>query len=365
MTPAERAASAAYQIGWLVVRRIPEPCARWMFEQIADASWRLHGRGVQQLEANLRRVEPDATSTRLRELSRAGMRSYLRYWMEAFRLPVTPRERIVSGMNVTGEMGTAVAQLQTGRGVIFALPHMANVDVGAAWLTTRGVGRICVVVERLRPESLFRQFMAYRESLGLEVIPHSGGPSPFGVMARRLRAGQVVCIVADRDLSTGGIEVSLFGENARVGAGPATLAVHTGAALMPVTMWFEGRGWRAHVYPEIPVPADGTRAQNVAAMTQQLATVWQGAIAEHPQDWHMLQKVFAADLDAAPLPSGRRHARAAARRWGWLTPRIVREKNDGGPPGAAGGLGTAGYGYAPGYLNKRCPGAYLVRYGRT
>jgi phosphatidylinositol dimannoside acyltransferase len=309
MTLAERAVSAAYRIGWLVVQRIPEPTARWVFEQVADVSWRLNGPGVQQLEANLRRVEPDATSTRLRELSRAGMRSYLRYWVEAFRLPATPRERIMSGMRVTGEMGLATAQLQAGRGVIFALPHMGNVDVGAAWLATRGAGRICVVAERLRPESLFKQFMAYRESLGLEVIPHSGGPSPFGVMARRLRTGQMVCIVADRDLSTGGVEVSLFGENARVGAGPAALAVHTGAALMPVTMWFEGRGWRAHVHPEIPLPADGTRAQKAAHMTQHLATVWQGAIADHPQDWHMLQKVFAADLDAAPGQRGRARAR--------------------------------------------------------
>jgi len=88
-------------------------------------------------------------------------------------------------------------------------------------LIANGAGRICVIAERLKPESLFRQFITYRESLGMEVVPHSGGPSPFGVMARRLRAGRVVGIFADRDLSTGGLEVSLFCENARVGAGPA------------------------------------------------------------------------------------------------------------------------------------------------
>jgi phosphatidylinositol dimannoside acyltransferase len=299
MSTGERTIAGAYRAGWLVVGLMPEPWARWAFDQIADASWYLRSSGVRQLEANLRRVVPDAASTRLRQLSRAGMRSYLRYWVEAFRLPTTPRERIVSGMQVTGDVDTAMAQVQAGRGVIFALPHMGNVDVAAVWLVARGAGRICVVAERLRPESLYRLFMAYRESLGMEVIPHSGGPSPAGVMARRLRAGGVVCIVADRDLSTGGVEVSLFGESARVGAGPATLAMHTGAALMPVTLWFDGDGWRAHVHPEIPVPADGARAEKVASMTQQLAAVWQDAITEHPEDWHMLQKVFAADLDGA------------------------------------------------------------------
>jgi phosphatidylinositol dimannoside acyltransferase len=299
MALGERTIAGAYRAGWRVVGLMPEPWARWAFDQIADASWYLRSCGVRQLEANLARVVPDATSTRLRQLSRAGMRSYLRYWVEAFRLPTTPRERIMSRMQVTGEIHTAMAQLQAGRGVIFALPHMGNVDVAAAWLAVRVAGRVCVVVERLKPESLFRQFTAYRESLGMEVIPHSGGPSAAGVMARRLRAGQVVCMVADRDLSTGGVQVSLFGENARVGAGPATLAMHTGAALMPVALWFDGDGWRARVHPEIPVPADGARAEKVASMTQQLAAVWQDAITEHPQDWHMLQKVFAADLDGA------------------------------------------------------------------
>ena len=299
----ERAVSVAYRAGWRVVRVVPEPWARWAFGQIADVVWRRQGSGVRQLEANLRRVVPGATSAGLRELSRAGMRSYLRYWVEAFRLPVMPRERILSNMDVTGDLDVALADVAAGRGVIFALPHMGNVDVAAAWIVARA-GQICVVVERLRPESVFRQFMAYRESLGMEVVPHSGGPSAAGVMARRLRDGRLVCLVADRDLSTAGVQVSLFGEPARVGAGPAALALHTGAALMPVTLWFEGDGWLAHVHPEIPAPPDGTRAEKVASMTQQLAAAWQGGIAEHPQDWHMMQKVFVSDLDGSVSGSG-------------------------------------------------------------
>jgi phosphatidylinositol dimannoside acyltransferase len=307
---AERAASAAYRAGWLAVRRVPEPVARWAFAQIADYLWRRRGKAVRQLAANLHRVVPAASESELRQLSRAAMRSYLRYWMEAFRLPVMPQARITSGMSVSGEEQTALAHLQAGRGVIFALPHTGNVDLAAAWIMTRGFGQISVIAERLKPESLYRQFSAYRESLGMEVVPHSGGPSPFGVMARRLRAGRLVCIVADRDLSSGGAEVMWFGEKARIGAGPAALAVRTGAALMPVTLWFTSDGWRGRVYPEIPAPAHGTSAQRVASMSQQLADAWQAGIAQHPQDWHMLQKVFVADLDPArlgqPEPGGTR-----------------------------------------------------------
>jgi KDO2-lipid IV(A) lauroyltransferase len=167
---------------------------------------------------------------------------------------------------------------------------------------TRGFGQISVIAERLKPEAVFRQFVAYRESLGMEVVPHTGGPSPFGVMARRLRAGRLICIVADRDLSAAGVEVELFGEPARIGAGSAALAVRTGAALMPVVLWFAGDSWRGNIYPEIPVPPHGTQAEKVAAMSQQLAAAWQAGIAQHPEDWHMLQKVFVADLDASRLP---------------------------------------------------------------
>ena len=302
MSLAERASTTAYRAGWLAVRLIPEPMARWIFTQIADYLWRRRGKSVRQLQANLRRVRPDAGDPELSQLTRAGMRSYLRYWMEAFRLPTMSTERITSGMTVVGEEQTALSHIKAGRGVIFALPHSGNVDQAAAWIMTRGFGQISVIAERLKPEAVFRQFVAYRESLGMEVVPHMGGPSPFGVMAQRLRAGRLVCLVADRDLSAAGVEVEFFGEPARIGAGPAALAARTGAALMPVVLWFTEDSWRGEIYPEIPVPAEGNQAEKVAAMSQQLAAAWQAGIAGHPEDWHMMQKVFVADLDASRLP---------------------------------------------------------------
>ena len=303
MAIAERASTAAYRTGWLAVRLLPEPAARWIFTQIADYLWRRRGKSVRQLEATLRRVRPDASAADLHQLTRAGMRSYLRYWVEAFRLPTMATERITSGMSAVGEEQTALTHIKAGRGVVFALPHTGNVDLAAAWIMTRGFGQISVIAERLKPEAVFRQFVAYRESLGMEVVPHTGGPSPFGVMARRLRAGRLVCLVADRDLSAAGVEVEFFGQPARIGAGPAALAIRTGAALMPVVLWFAGESWRAHIYPEIPLPPAGTQAEKVAVMSQQLAAVWQAGIAEHPEDWHMMQKVFVADLDETRLPA--------------------------------------------------------------
>ena len=301
----------AYQLGWKVICRVPEPLARWVFNEVSDLAWRRQGPKVQVLEANLRRVlsykqqSPDVDGKELRTLSRAALRSYARYWLEVFRLPVIPIDRIVSGMHFRGPGdATVFAHLKAGRGVIIALPHMGNFEQAGAWIIARGAGTFTTVQERLKPESVYESFVKFRQTLGFEVLPLTGGGSPFGTLAVRLRAGGLVCLVSDRDLKETGIEVELLGEKARIAA-TAALALHTGAALMPTATWFDEDGWGACIYDEVPVPASGTRAQKVAAMSQQMADVFSAAIAEHPQDWHMLQRVFLADLDPARLPGGR------------------------------------------------------------
>jgi lauroyl/myristoyl acyltransferase len=302
MRLSERLTGVAYQLGWKLICRVPESWARRVFRVAADIAWRRQGPSVQVLEANLLRVlrhkhgDPDVDGKELRALSRAALRSYARYWLEAFRLPVIPVERILSGMHIDAAGEEAMfANLKAGRGVIIALPHMGNFEQAGAWVVARGAGSFTTVAERLRPESVYQAFVRFRESLGMEVLPLTGGHSPFGTLALRLRAGKLVCLVSDRDLKETGVEVEMFGERARI-ASTAALAVHTGAALMPVATWFEGEDWGAHIYPEIPVPPDGARVEKIAAMSQELARVFEAGIAEHPQDWHMLQRVFIADV---------------------------------------------------------------------
>jgi KDO2-lipid IV(A) lauroyltransferase len=287
---------AAYALGWRVVRKVPERSARLAFDVLADRTWRRHGRGVRQLEKNLCRVlGKDTVDDEIRVLSKRVMRSYMRYWLEAFRLPEMSRERILGGMNITGHE-KLFAAVDSGRGVILALPHMGNYEQAGAWLVYSGYS-FTTVVERLKPESLFKRFVAFREGLGMEVLALTGSDAAvFGTLARRLRAGKAICLVADRDLSGTGVEVAFFGRPARLPGGPAALAVQTGAPLMPVTLWYEGKGWGTRVHEEIPVPEDGTRQDKIAAMTQRLARAYEEGIAAHPEDWHMLQRVWVEDL---------------------------------------------------------------------
>ncbi|MFL6136866.1 MAG: phosphatidylinositol mannoside acyltransferase [Frankiaceae bacterium] len=293
-----RLTGLGYRAGWAGVRAAPLPVAAAAFRLGADVAWWRRPASVRRLERNLARVAGPMTEDELRRLSRAAMRSYLRYWLEAFRLPVIPTERIVGEMAVQDE-AILRAALAAGQGVIVALPHMGNWDHAGAWLVATGVP-FTTVVERLEPEEVFDRFVAFRESLGMEVLPLTGGDqSPYRVLAERLRAGGCVCLVADRDLSASGVDVDFFGETARMPAGPAALAVGTGAALLPVTLWYaeRGRGWRARIHRPVRPPAGLERRAQVAAMTQSLADAFAAAIAEHPADWHMLQRLWLADLD--------------------------------------------------------------------
>jgi phosphatidylinositol dimannoside acyltransferase len=305
----DRLISAAFGAGWTLVCRLPESWMHAAFMAGADIAWRRQGHGVQVLEGNLTRVlGPDADGKELRGLSRQVMRSYARYYMETFRLHVIPKQRLLhDGMHMEGwdNLERTFELLKSGRGVIYALPHMGNFEQAGAWVIANGAGSFTTVVERLKPDSVFERWLKFRQGLGFEVLPTTGGPHPFGVMAQRLRAGKPVCLVADRDLSETGVEVDFFGEKALLPAGPAALAVQTGAALMPVSCWFAGEtDWGTRVYDEIPVPEAGTRKEKTAMMTQRLASVFEEAIREHPEDWHMLQRLFVADLDPERLARG-------------------------------------------------------------
>ena len=290
----QRLVLSAYRLGWAALRRAPERLGRLVFQAIADVGWWRRGRGVRQLEANLGRVV--GADVDLRRLSREGMRSYFRYWYEIFRLPVLGSHELSLRSEVLGWDLLETVRAQ-GRGAILALPHMGNWDQAGAWLVGHGVP-FTTVAERLEPAELFDRFVGFRESLGMEVLPLTGGDaSPYTVLRERLRSGGVICLLADRDLAENGVPVQFFGETARMPAGPAALAIATGAALLPVTLTFPtARRWELTIHPEVTVPEQGRRPDKVAAMTQQLADAFAAGIAAAPQDWHMLQRLWVADF---------------------------------------------------------------------
>jgi phosphatidylinositol dimannoside acyltransferase len=302
-----RAVDLGYAAGWGLVKSAPRGMTARAFRAAADAATVRNGGGVRQLRKNLRRVVgPDVSEPRMDHLVGEALRSYSRYWLETFRLPKMDKQAIVERVDAE-TMGAEhlAAALERGKGAVVALPHMGNWDVSGLWLVAQH-GRFATVAERLEPESLFDRFVEYRESLGFEILPLTGGArAPFDVLRERLRENSVVALVADRDLSHTGIQVDFFGEATRMPGGPAMLTATTGAALLPCSMWFTpDGGWGQRINAPLCVP-DGRLRDQVPAITQALAHVFETDIAAHPADWHMLQRLWLGDLPPRPAKVGR------------------------------------------------------------
>jgi lauroyl/myristoyl acyltransferase len=302
---AENLAALGYRAAWAVAGAMPAEPAYRLADAAAGLAMSRRGPAVVQYARNLRRVLGDsATPATLYDTTSAGLRSYARYWLETFRLPSMDHDQVVAmaeseavGM---GHIGNAVA---AGRGVVLALSHSGNWDVAGLMLAHQ-YGSFTTVAERLKPESLYRRFVEYRESLGMEIVPLTGGATPTSsVLKDRLRAGGIVCLLGDRDLTASGIPVTFFGAQTRMPAGPAMLAALTGADLCVAHLSYLGdgsgevRGWRTHVGPPIELP--GTRlVERVRGGTQLVAAAFEAGIARRPWDWHMLQPLWVSDLPA-------------------------------------------------------------------
>ena len=286
----DRATDWGYATGWMAVRAMPEFAARRIFD--AGARYAARGGGPEQLRKNLARVIGARPAEVPDALMRASLASYARYWREAFRLPTMDHRALAAQLDKTFRGASNIdAGIAEGRGVVLALPHSGNWDMAGVWLAqTRGT--FTTVAERLQPESLYKRFIDYRESLGFEVLPLSGGERPpFEVLCERLRDNRVVCLMAERDLSRTGVEVKFFGEPTRMPAGPAKLAVATGAALCAAHTWYENNGCVVEIHP----PLDCSSG-DVGVITQALADQFATNIAAHPADWHMMQPQWLADL---------------------------------------------------------------------
>lgn len=295
---------AGFAAGWRAVRMLPEPVAQGLFRRGGRWAAGRGGKGTRQLRANLRVVTGGRLSeAELDALTRRGLESYARYWQEAFRLPAYSSERIVAGTEVIGGEHLDKARAE-GRGLVMVLPHSGNWDAAGVWFIDYLDGPFMTVAERLKPESLYRRFLEYRERLGFRVVPLTGGPRPSTEVLREwLADGGVTCLLVDRNLGSGGVPVEFFGRTATWPGGAALLAAQTGAALVPTVCQFTETGWRLVFSPEIPLAGPGRLKDRVTTAMQAVADAFAESIAARPEDWHMLGRIW-PDVPPDPAPDG-------------------------------------------------------------
>ena len=276
-----------YFAGWRVVRWMPESSAYRLAFWVADFLVKRNGKSVQRLRSNLSRTQPGITALDLDLLVIEAMRSYMRYWCDTFRLPDWSKKRILDTVTVTNEH-LLIDAIAAKTGVIVAVPHAGNWDHAGAYFCAKGI-RLVTVAERLKPEKLFLKFLAYRQAMGMEVLPLDG--RVLGTLEQRLRQGALVALIADRDLSRSGIAVTFFGAPSRMPPGPAILALKTDAPLITAFVSYTETGIQID-FNQVSLPTSGSDEEKISHIVQDMAQQFEVGITAHPEDWHMLQRIW-------------------------------------------------------------------------
>lgn len=233
----------------------------------------------------------DLSAAEERAAVRAAVASYARYWIESLRLPSLDPALVDSRFTIEG-LDHIRAAREAGKGAVLALPHVGGWETGGFWFT-RNAFPMTVVVERVEPPELFDWFVGLRGKFGLTVIPLGKGAGTE--VLRALRNNEIVALLSDRDIGGGGVDVEFFGERTTLPGGPATLALRAGAPVLPTAVYFKGDGHHAVVRPPIPHERSGRLRDDIAGLTQAIASELENLIRAAPDQWHLFQPNWPSD----------------------------------------------------------------------
>jgi phosphatidylinositol dimannoside acyltransferase len=282
-----------YRAGSLLARMVPGVVASGLANPIGFGANVVNPQRRAMIERHLRRVNPTWSRLRLRAAVQDAFESYARYWVESLRLPSLSARTVAAGIDVTNYEHIAAARAE-GTGVILALPHLGGWEWAGRWLADRG-DPVTVVVERIEPPELFDWFAELRAKLGMTVV--GLGADAGRATLQALKRNEIVCLLSDRNIGGGGVDVEFFGEHTKLPAGPATLALRTGAPILPVAVYFTRSpdGHLGVVRPPLAAERRGALREDVSRITQHLAAELEHLIRRAPEQWHLFQPNWPSD----------------------------------------------------------------------
>jgi len=288
-----RAVFRLYTILGRALGALPEPVALWSAARVGDVMFVVRRQHREMISRNLRRVlGGDVDDVALGLWARRAFGAYARYWVEGARLGSTPMSEVLQRFIADGfdHLEDAMAE---GKGVVLALPHVGSWEYGGAFLAGKGLP-MTAVAERIEPPELFDYFVEQRAAMGLTIVPLDADSG--AALIKTLREGKLVGLLCDRDLLENGVEVEFFGETTTMPAGPATLAMRTGALLLTAAVYSgPGRDHHAVVQPPIDTCRTGSFRTDVQRITQEIATRFEGLISQAPEQWHVFQPLWPVD----------------------------------------------------------------------
>ena len=271
------------------LRPIPRPIVMLAASLVGEVSALVSRERREVVAANLRVVVGGSASERfVRRLVRAAFRSYARYWGDVAKL--SPRDLRRLDRRYVPEGVEHIRDALRAGGIIFALPHLGSWEIGGLWASREGFP-FTTVAEDAVSEEMTQWFIHRRERLGMQILRLDANTSV--ALLRELRAKRAIALVADRDVVGDGIDVTFFGRKTQAPAGPAVLALRSGATIIPCVVYQDRYGMhQARFGPPLKPTREGSLRDDVMRLTSELVAVFEGFIRVAPEQWHVFQPVW-------------------------------------------------------------------------
>ena len=280
------------RVGAGLVGLLPHSAVIWLGSLVGRVWYSLDGGRRRMATRHMERVLGSGSD--VAGASESVMKSYGRYFAEALWVRAQRIPRLMEKTSVEG-LDLVVAARDEGNGMVFSVPHMGNWEVAAPVAAKVGIP-VVAVAEDLPNSRITDWFTSMRNDIGIEIVLATGRVEVMRQLEAAIADNKAVALLADRDLNGKGVEVEFFGENTTMPAGPAALAVKTGAPLFPVAAYFDGDGHRVVVRPAIEVP-EGKRSDQVKKMTQSMAGEFENLILAAPDQWHLVVPNWPSDRE--------------------------------------------------------------------
>ena len=287
---------SAYKLASSIIKAIPDRLLSRISNALGRCAYRLSSSKRVLVERNMHRThEGQITNHELRQMTRHAFISYAKYWTDSAKMQSLTDYQIDAGFTVEGFEHIEDAWSE-GPGPILALPHLGGWEWAGRWLTCRPKFEVTVVVEPQQLKELFEFMISYRESFGMNVIPL--GPNAGKEVIKAIKNNHVVCLLCDRDIEGTGVKVTFFDEETSIPAGPAMLSIRTGSKIIPVAVYQRSESHHAIVRPPLNSERQGNLREDVARISQDIASSFEELILLEPEQWHLMSPNWPSDHEA-------------------------------------------------------------------
>lgn len=246
--------------------------------------WKYRRRMEENVAAGMAEAFP--TSEERRRLVRSAWDHFARGVYETIAVVHSSPEKVCSAIDVQGEEFLKQA-LNKGKGVIALSAHLGNFTLIGARLAAAGYP-FHVVVKQPRDEGLARVMDHYRTQVGAKTISARPRREAARQILRALRNNEIVLMIAD-EFKSGGVEVEFLGRTAPAPRGPVTLAIRSGAAVVPMFMARDRQGrLTLHIWPEIDLIKTGDLQEDVVSNVALFARQLEAMVRRYPDQWNWL-----------------------------------------------------------------------------